>query len=289
MYLATVHNKNCYGPVFENSVYQLVAHDHGLDNDFSGLSDPYLVTDDGDIDEPDEEELEFAESLLYFELNNTDGDLGVHSKVDGDEWSEIRLEDPAGRTLIKIQNKGSIAIQGLTELFFESAEPTFDELNPVDFFARFPEGTYEWSGTTTGGDEIEGEAFLSHKIPSAPTVFVNGTALDSCDAYPSINANTDGAYTISWNDVFTRHPVLGQNPGAMDVDVDLYQLVLEREEQKVAGQEITELKLVLDLDADVTEFTIPNGLVGAGYAVKNEILVKSEEGNQSATEFLLDG
>ena len=109
------------------------------------------------------------------------------------------------------------------------------------------------------------------------------------DDYPSINANTDGAYTISWNDVFTRHPLLGQNPGAMDVDVDLYQLVLEREEQKVAGQEITELKLVLDLDADVTEFTIPNGLVGAGYAVKNEILVKSEEGNQSATEFCWTG
>ena len=73
------------------------------------------------------------------------------------------------------------------------------------------------------------------------------------------------------------------------VEVKNYPCMLEREEQTVAGQEITELKLVLDLDADVTEFTIPDGLVGAGYAVKNEILVKSEEGNQSATEFCWTG
>ena len=35
--------------------------------------------------------------------------------------------------------------QGLTELFFESAEPTFDELDPDDFFDRFPEADYEVS------------------------------------------------------------------------------------------------------------------------------------------------
>ena len=189
-YISTVHNQNCFGPVFENSVYQLVAHDHGLNSDFSTLSEPYLVSDDG-IDDPDDtEELEFEESFLYFELNNTDGDLGIHSKVDGDEWSEIRLEDPTGRSLIEIVNKGGMAIQGLTELFFESAEPTFDELNPADFFARFPEGLYEWSGITTSGDEIEGEAYLSHKIPAAPLVYINGTALDGCEISPAINANS---------------------------------------------------------------------------------------------------
>jgi len=42
-YIGTVHDVSCFGPIFDNSVYQLVAHDHGLNNDFSVLSDPYLV------------------------------------------------------------------------------------------------------------------------------------------------------------------------------------------------------------------------------------------------------
>lgn len=284
VYLATVHDENCYGPIFDNSVYHLVAHDNGLNNDFSVFSEPYLVLDDESDEADDDDELEFEESLLYFELNNTDGDLGIHGKVDGDEWRQISLEDPNGRSLIDITNQGSMAIQGLTELFFESAEPTFDELNPDDFFARFPEGTYEWAGITTEGDEIEGEAYLSHKIPAAPVVFVNDTALDTCATFPAINASVDGSYTVSWNDVFTRHPVLGQNPGAMDVDVDIYQFVLERDEQTIGGEEITALNLTIDLDADVTEFTLPRGLIGVGQVIKNEVLVRSEEGNQSATE-----
>jgi hypothetical protein len=127
--------------------------------------------------------------------------LGVHGKVDGKEWREIVLEDPRGRALIEIRNQGGVAIQGLTELFFESAEPTFDELNPMDFFDRFPEGTYEWAGITVEGEEIEGEAELSHKIPSAPSVSVNGTTLEGCDDATTRDAGTDGTYTITWDEV----------------------------------------------------------------------------------------
>lgn len=283
-YIATVHNQRCFGPVYQSSVYQFSAHDHGLNNDFSPLSVPYLFSDEDTDDDSDDEELEFEESLLYFELNNTDGDLGIHGKVDGDEWREIRLEDPTGRALIELVNNGSVAIQGLTELFFESAEPTFDELNPMDFFARFPEGTYEWAGETVDNVEIEGEAYLSHKIPAAPTVFVNGTLLDQCDLYPAISANVDGSYTISWDEIVARHPTLGSQSGVADVEVDFYQLVLEREEQFVAGTEVTSLKLTVDVDADVLEISLPVGLIDSGQKIKNEVLVRSIEGNQSATE-----
>jgi len=284
-YIATVHNQSCFGPVYESSVYQLSAHDYGLNNDFSPLSLPYLVSDeDQDDTNSNDDELEFGESLLYFELNNTDGDLGIHGKVDGDEWQQVRLEDPTGRSLIEIVNRGNVAIQGLTELFFESAEPTFDELNPMEFFARFPEGTYEWVGLTTDNEEIEGEAYLSHKIPAAPTVFINGTLVDECDSYPAINANIDGSYTITWDEIVSRHPTLGPNPGAADVEVENYQVVLEREEQLVAGFEATPIKLTVDVDADVLEFSLPVGLINSGQKIKNEVLVRSVEGNQSATE-----
>jgi len=204
--------------------------------------------------------------------------------VDGDEWREIKLEDPTGRSLIDITNQGGVAIQGLTELFFESAEPTFDELNPADFFARFPEGTYEWSGVTVDGEEIESEAELSHKIPSPPTVYVNGTLLEGCDDTPFISANASGTYIVSWDEVTMRHPTLGTQPGANDVEVELYQFVLERDEQTVFGEEISELKITMDVDSDVLEIELPASMINAGQEIKNEVLTRSEEGNQSATE-----
>ena len=39
----------------------------------------------------------------------------------------------------------------MTEIFFESSEPTFDELDPDYFFGRFPAGIYEWKGKTIEG------------------------------------------------------------------------------------------------------------------------------------------
>jgi len=285
-YVGTVHGQRCFGPVFDNSVYQLSAHDHGLDNDFSTLSEPYLLSGiDDDDDDSDEEEIEFDESLLYFELNNTDGDLGIHGKVDGGGWQRLSLEDPNGRVLMDLRNEGNLAIQGLTELFFESVEPTFDELNPSEFFGRFPEGDYEWSGLTVDGVEIEGDASLSHKIPAAPSVAVNGTGIEGCESIMPITANIDGSYTISWLSVTTRHPVLGSQPGKADVEVDGYQFVLEREEQTLAGNEIPELIMTMDLDSEVTDVTLPIGMVDIGQEIKIEVLVRSEEGNQSATEF----
>lgn len=119
------------------------------------------------------EELELEVAYLYFELNDTDGDLGIHGKGDGDAWKKMSIEGPEGdseRTLLKIRTRSGLRRQGLTEIFFESAEPTFDELDPEVFFPRFPEGAYEWEGRTLDNQEIEGEVWLSHIIPAAPVV-----------------------------------------------------------------------------------------------------------------------
>ena len=88
-----------------------------------------------------EEEIPFDEGRLFFELNDTDGDLGIHGKIDGDEWKYLEIEDPHERMMLKVSARGRLRRQGLTELFFESAEPPFageDALDPADFFKRFP-------------------------------------------------------------------------------------------------------------------------------------------------------
>ena len=78
------------------------------------------------VADDDDDELEFEEAFLYFELNDTDGDLGIHGKVDGDAWEKVKIEGPNDRKILDIKVKSNLKRQGLTELFFESAEPTFD-------------------------------------------------------------------------------------------------------------------------------------------------------------------
>ena len=39
-------------------------------------------------------ELPFGEANLFFELNDTDGDLGIHALIDGEPWRRLEIEDP---------------------------------------------------------------------------------------------------------------------------------------------------------------------------------------------------
>jgi hypothetical protein len=87
--------------------------------------------------------LRFAEAQVFFELNDTDGDLGIHASIDGGPWTNLQIEGPGDRVLLDIVSRSRLRTQGLTQLSFESAEPPFDELAPEDFFRRFPQGRYE--------------------------------------------------------------------------------------------------------------------------------------------------
>lgn len=274
-YIATVHGTQSFGPLFDNSSYQVVAHNHGVE--FTGLSAPFLFLDDED-GEDDEDDVEFDEFEIYLELNNTDGDLGIHSFLDGDEWTEVTYEDLNGRALIEIKLMGPMAEQGLTELFFESTEPTFDELNPVDFFARFPAGVYDVEGVLKNGTDIENEAILSHVLPAAPTLYLGvnpANSFEGCEDEDSANPmaflDADGGLTITWDPVDSSHPTLGV-PG--EIEVDSYIIVYEGED----------VDFSVEVDSDVTSFTVPASLVNSGDIAKIEVLVKDDTHNQVATE-----
>ena len=109
-------------------------------------------------------QIPFDEANVFFELNNTDGDLGIHALIDGEAWKVLEIEAPNGRELLEIEIRSKLKRQGLTELFFESAEPTFDELAPRKFFRRFPEGEDEIEGETLEGEELESTAVVTHLI-----------------------------------------------------------------------------------------------------------------------------
>ncbi len=277
-YIATVHGTNRFQPIFDSSEYQVVAHDYG--SQFTSASAKFLFIDDlNEGDEPEAaEDLEFAVSELYFELNNTDGDLGVHSKVDGEAWTHLVYEDLNGRKLIDVQLSGSMAEQGLTEFFFESAEPTFDVVSPAEFFARFPSGIYDFEGMTIDGQKIEAEATLSSVLPSAPIVYIGanptssheGCADDSAED-PVAMPELSGGLRVEWDPVDSHHPEIGE-PG--DVVIDMYQFVFESEDTH----------LTVDLDPDTTEFLIPAEFVNSGEPGKLEVIVRDSTHNQVAIE-----
>ena len=277
-YVATIHGSNRFEPIFDNSTYQVVAHDFG--SEFTPVSVSFLYIDDMDEedDSDDADELEFDEFELYFELNNTDGDLGIHSIVDGEPWTHLIYEDRNGRQLIDVQLSGSMATQGLTEFFFESAEPTFDEVSPAEFFSRFPGGTYDVEGTTIDGQAIEGEATLSAVLPAPPVVYIGanpvssheGCADDSTED-PVAMPELSGGLRVEWDPVDSHHPQIGESG---DVDIDIYQFVYENED----------VHLTVDLDPETTDFVIPAEFVNSGDPGKLEVIVRDSSHNQVATE-----
>jgi hypothetical protein len=213
----------------------------------------------------------FSEAELFFELNDTDGDLGIHASIDGGPWTDLEIEGPGERLLLNILSRGRLRAQGLTQLFFESAEPSFDELAPADFFRRFPEGRYEIEGRAQDGRTIESTVVLSHVLAAPPeNILVSGApAAESCDAEPL--PTVSAPVIIDWDPVTQSHPEIGKR-GA--IGVSRYQLFVERED----------VKLSLDLPPTITEFEVPTDVTDLGKEFKFEIIVRTTTGNNTAVE-----
>jgi len=249
----------------------------------AAIASPTLLLAD---DEHDDDEIPFAVAEIFFELNNTDGDLGIHSLIDGDPWKRLRIEDTKEKRILNVKVRGRLRRQGLTEFFFESAEPTFDNLPPETFFHRFPEGTYEVEGVTLHGEEMESETEITHAMPAPPNPSVNGTAvaLQCDDEEPGYDAPTVmGDVVIAWEAVALTHPTLGHPQNSPDISIYNYQVVVEAEFETPDGEEFASVLSVI-LPPDVTEMTIPEEFLEQSDTFKYEVLAREASWNQTAIE-----
>jgi hypothetical protein len=218
-----------------------------------------------------QQEQPFAEAQLFLELNDTDGDLGLHAVIDGEPWTSLTIEGPGERHLLDVVTSGRLRAHGLTELSFESAEPAFDELPPAAFFRRFPEGRYEIEARLQTGGELESTAVLSHVLAAPPdNVRVsNVPAAPSCDEEPLPAVSPP--VTISWEPVTQSHPEIGRRGRIRVVE---YQLFVE------GGG----VNLGIDLPPTITQFKIPTAITDRGREFKFEIIVRTAAGNNTAVE-----
>ena len=238
----------------------------------------------------EDEEAEFDEAELFFELNDTDGDLGIQALIDGDAWKRVMIEDTRERKMLDVRVRGRLRQQGLTELCFESAEPGFDELAPEDFFKRFPAGEYEIEGITLEGEELESEVELTHVMPAAPE---NATVTDGAGNKFSFPEEADecdddlptitGDVTVEWSQVTTWHKDIGAAPeNGETFEVIRYQVVAEWEDDDVEMVASYDL-LPPDNDGKMS-VTFPAQFFENGAETKFEILVREESYNLTAIE-----
>jgi len=232
-------------------------------------------------------ETPFEEAFIFFELNHTDGDLGIHGKIDGGPWSYVRIEDARERTLMIVRPRTRLATHGVTELFFESAEPEFDDLDPRRFFRRFPEGTYEVEGWSNELGELESETEVTHTMPAPPEPTINGMPMaEVCDDEdPEYDiTETSAPVTIAWPEVTMSHPDAdGAGAGVqppIPVTIHNYEVVVEAE---LGDDEFATVFSVI-LPPGVRSMTVPPEFLAQTDEFKYEVLAREESYNQTAIE-----
>ncbi len=206
----------------------------------------------------------FDIARMIIEFNATDQDVGVQVLLDGESYKQLNAFRPDGQQILDITATSSLQEQGLTELFFESAEPSLAEVSLKEFLARFPEGAYRFEGETIDGIELEGEALFTHVIPAAPVVIV-----------PEKDAVTDPNNTI-----ILWEPATETIDGSTDIDIIGYQVLVETEDSaRLTGVRVFNA----DVGPSATSVTVPPEFLEPDTEYDFEVLAIEAGGNQTIT------
>ena len=212
--------------------------------------------------------IELADASLIIEVNATDGDAGFQLFADGEGWRNLRVFEPNGRKIFHAMVESGIRrIGGGTELFLESEEPEFADLEELeDLIGLLPEGEYRFIARTTDNDWAIGSAELTHVIPAGPVLIEPLPAPgEDCAA----DVPVDDA-VIAWE------PVTTTIQGSPDITIAGYQVIVEDE---TAG-----LELAMTVNAGTTAITVPAEFLSSGAEYAFEVLAIEEGGNQTITE-----
>ncbi|MFQ5829916.1 MAG: hypothetical protein ACE5JD_12285 [Candidatus Methylomirabilia bacterium] len=171
--------------------------------------------------------VELDEAFVRIEINASDGDVGFHGKFDGEPSKLMTIRRPDGEVIYRVRARRNLKRQGLTENFFESAEPTCEEQPLAAFLLRFPTGVYSFEGKTNdGADILEGEFTLTHALPAAPDI----SAFDGS----TVELDDDDSVVIHWGpgtDLGACHDQAlvnnGTIPDPANVAVERWEVVVE--------------------------------------------------------------
>lgn len=236
---------------------------------------------------------EFDEAFVLIEINATDGDAGFHAKFDGGPWAEVMMMDADGGVIFEESAAGGLVDQGLTENFFESAEPLCqaDPEEPeeevvtlAEFLGRFPQGNYTFSGQTVEGDFIMGVAEFTYDIPAAPDIGATEDAFFAEGEPVVINWGPGDDLGEKCHDQSLIDAGTIADPA--DVEVVRWELVVEPDDEEAADP----LRVFsIQTPPGQTSMMVPAGFftqyLADGYNIfKFEVGAREESGNQTFSE-----
>lgn len=204
--------------------------------------------------------VKIKDARLKFEINATDRDGGVQVFLDAEQWKRMSIYDPTGHRIFTTVTKGRMAKQGGTELFLESAEPTFKDLPLPELLGRWPEGRYAFRGQGLEGERYVGSARLTHDLPKGPRLLspVEGAGLQD-------PANT----VVRWR----RVPPPGGSP------IIGYQVLVV--EPETGLRTLPKITLDVMMPPQANHMRVPRGFLKPGTEYEWEVLAIEAGGNQT--------
>ena len=197
----------------------------------------------------------FKEARIYIEYNDSANDLGFHVSLDAEDWKTLKIVNPAGKTIFNVTSGGAYKELGMTELFFEGAEPSLEDVPLEELLAKMPEGKYKFIGETVDGQRLSSTATLSHAVPDGPVV----------------STDVGSQIVIQWEEV-TAPP-----EGFPDADLEIvgYQILVDASDP-----------LQVRLPAAARQLTLPQEFVDSLGSGEHpfEVLAIDASGNQTLTE-----
>jgi len=199
----------------------------------------------------------FADARIIFEVNSTDGDAGIQIFLDGEPWKTVKIFRSTGQQIFEVQGKGVLQGFGLSELFAESNEPPFEDFPLQAVLDLFPEGRYEFRGTTVDGRNLKSMATVSHVLPCGPEIV-------SPPILPATLA------IIEWTTVTNA---LDHATGECGVSTDL----------EIVGYQVIVDAFQITLPASATSVTVPPEFLEPNTVYDFEVLAIEVSGNQTIT------
>jgi len=186
----------------------------------------------------------FEDAEVFFEFNTTDNDLGLQLFLDNEGWNRVGVRDADGENILNIKASGSLGELGITELRFESSEPS-----PEQVLGEFPPGDYRIFGKTVDGDKLLSVVEVSHDF------------LDAAIVTPADGAVVDPEnVVVSW-----------EANGAECVEI----IIEDDEEENIISILVAE---------DEGELTMPPEYFEGGTEYKLEVIATGDNGNRTIIE-----
>ena len=251
---------------------------------------------------------ELGECKVLIELNTTDGDIGFHFLMDGDDLVKGEVKNPNGKKIFKADAKKELREQFFTETFVESAEPlcfdpTLDDdednndedfVTLEEFLERWTPGTYVFTGRGDEGEKPTGETELTYEFPAAPDELEFDGSVISWAA----GVDLGECATETELDDFLTDGVLPIHP--RDVVVDAWEVVFEPDveaeddaspEELAAAEALGKLKFTIRVAGDIAmkEVTVPAEYLASlpfNTPAKIEVGAIGSDDNASFTELV---